>query len=187
MDYKTIREQVVQGVIRSASQARNPTVPPPLDRIRSQFDASFFAVNSQTAQAFAAQQNKREMLRVASTVTFVSGDADLPDNVLESYLEDGTFFITGKKYSFRRYPDWLRGGDPRLGLWTVVGTTVKAKTPQPVTLLTGTAAMTFICSPPVPATEDDDFDAPSDFISDFVAAEIQFILGQTVETAAQTA
>jgi hypothetical protein len=187
MDYKTIREMVVQGVIRSASQSRNSTIPPPIDRIRTQFDASFFAVNSQTAQAFAAQQTKREMLRVASTLTFVSGDAALPDNVLESYIEDGTFFVTGKKYSFRRYPDWLRGGDPRLGLWTVVGETVKAKTPQPITLFTGSAASTFICSPPVPDTEDDEFNAPSDYVSDFIAAEIQFILGQTVEIAAQTA
>lgn len=181
--YSYIREQVVQGVIRSASLARNPAVPPPLDRIRAQFDGAFFAVNSSVAKAFASDQDKREMLRAAATLTFASGDATLPDNVLESYIEDATLAVTGKKYAFRRYPDWLRGGDPRLGLWTVVGTTVKAKTPQPVTAFTGSAATTFICSPAVPATESAEFVAPEDYVSDFIAAMVSYIFGQPMEVA----
>jgi len=186
--YSYIREQVVFGVLRAAANQRNPTIPAPLDRIRAVFDASFFSVNSTVANNFAAHQDQREMLRVVSDVTFVSGDGTLPDNVLEKFISDGTFVVSGLiKYSFRRYPDWLRGGDTRLGLWTVIGETMKAKTAAPVTTFTGTASVSFICSPEVPATEDDEFVAPSDFQSDFINAMIQFIQGQITEVAAQTA
>lgn len=185
--YKYIREQVVQGVIRSASQSRNPIVPPPLDRIRAQFDAAFFAVNSQTAQAYAARENQREMLRVSRTLTFVSGDADLPSDTLRSYIEDCTLVVTGKKYSFRRYPQWLRTGDTRLGYWTEIGDVLKAKTPVTGAAFSGSAAFSSIESPEVPATEDAEFVAPSDYVSDFIAAMVQYILGQTTEVAAQTA
>jgi hypothetical protein len=185
--YKYIREQVVQGVIRSASQARNPVVPPPLDRIRAQFDAAFFSVNSQTAQAYAARENQREMLRVGRTLTFVSGDADLPTDTLKSYMDDCTLVVTGKHYSFRRYPQWLRTGDTRLGYWTEIGDTVKAKTPVTGVAFSGSAAFSSIESPPVPATEDAEFVAPDDYVPDLIAALVQYILGQTMEQAAETA
>jgi len=180
----------VQGVIRGAANQRNPTIPAPLDRIRAVFDGSFATINSTVANVFAADQNRREMLRVSSSVTFVSGDGDLPDNVLEKFIEDGTFSnaaSTTTKYSFRRYPEWLRDGDTRLGYWTVIGTTMKAKTPATVTAFTGTATVSFICSPEVPAEEDDEFVAPADFVSDFENAMVQYIQGQIAELAATTA
>ena len=185
--YAYIREQVVQGVIRAS--IANPI---PLDRIRAQFDAAFFSINSQTAQAYAAQQDKRELLRTFSTITFVSGNGDLPTSTLKAYIEDGTFVPNGvvpakSHYSFRRYPDWLRGGDTRLGLWTQVGDVIKAKTPAPVAAFSGTAACSFISSPEVPATESADFVAPDDFYPDFIAAMTQYILGQPMEVASQTA
>jgi hypothetical protein len=185
--YKYIREEVVQGVIRSASQARNPAVPPPLDRIRAQFDAAFFSINSQTAQAYAARENQREMLRVARTLTFVSGDAAVPTDTLKSYINDCTLTVTGKKYSFRRYPQWLRTGDTRLGYWTEIGDTLKAKIPATGTAFSGTASFSSIESPEVPTDEDDEFDCPDDYLPDFEAAMIQYIIGQTMEVAAQTA
>lgn len=181
--YSYIREQVVQGIIRASLP--NPL---PLDRIRAQFDAAFFSVNSALANVFAVDQDQREMLRVASNVTFTAGSGTLPDNVLEKFIPDGTFVVSAlTKYSFRRYPDWLRGGDTRLGIWTVTGETMQAKTPAPVTTFTGVAAVTFICSPAVPATEDDEFAAPEDFISDFIDAMILFISGQSAEVAATAA
>lgn len=127
------------------------------------------------------------MLRVTSNVTFTAGDGALPAYVLERFLPDATFYVGTVKYSFHRYPDWLRGGDSRLGTWTVVGETMKAKTPQPVGLLTGTGAFSAICSPAIPATEDDEFVAPEDYVSDFLDAMTQYILGQPDEVAAQTA
>ena len=178
----------MQGVFRAAaSQPRNTMIPPPLDRIRAQFDAAFFAINSTVAQTYAADEGRRELLREAVDLTFTAGDSAIPERTLKAYIEDATFYVAGKRYSFRRYPDFQRGGDPRLGLWTQVGETIKAKTPQPVVPFSGTGAFTSICSPPIPATESAEFVAPDDYYPDLIAAMIQYILGQTMETAAQTA
>lgn len=186
--YSFIRESCLQGVIRGlAQQPRNVAIPPPLDRIRAIFDASFFSINSQTAQAYAARENQREMLRVSRTLTFVSGDCAVPTNTLKSYMEDCTLVVTGKKYSFRRYPQWLRTGDTRLGYWTEISDTLKAKTPVTGAAFSGSAAFSSIESPDVPTTEDDEYICPDDFLPDFEAAMIQYILGQTMEMAAQTA
>lgn len=189
--YSFVRESCIQGVLRSlALQPRNAAIPPPLDRIRAIFDASVFAINSQTAQAYAAREDRRELLRVARTLTFTSGDASLPNNTLKVYIEDCTFYVPStplNKYSYRPYPDWLRGGDPRLGLWTQVGDTIKAKTPTPITAFSGSAAFSSIESPPVPTSESSEYVCPDDFIPDFEAAMIQYILGEIMETAAQTA
>lgn len=180
--YAFIREQVVQGVARA--QMPNPL---PLDRIRMQFDAAFFSVNSQTAQAYAAREAQREMLRVVRDLTFVAGSAAVPTETLKSYVDDCTLTITGKKYSFRRYPEWLRTGDTRLGYWTQVGDTLKAKTPATGSAYSGSASFSSIESPPVPDTEDDEFVAPADYVPDLIAALIQYILGQTIAVAAETA
>ncbi len=189
--YKFIREEVAQGVIRGlALQPRNIAVPPPLDRIRAQFDAAFFTINSQTSEAFAAQESNRELLRASNDIAIVSGSGTLPSNVLKKYIDDATFVVSAtptKKYSFRRYPQFLRTGDTRLGYWTNIGDTIKVKTPQPVSVApTLTATFTSICSPDIPATEDDEYDAPDDFVPDFVSAMTQFILGQTADMAAAT-
>lgn len=182
--YASIREQVVQGVIRGS--LANPI---PLDRIRAQFDAGIFSINSQTSQVYAGKENNREMLRTSTDLTFVSGDSTLPTNTLKGYMEDCTFSVSGStvKYSFRRYPDWLRGGDPRLGLWTTIGEAIKAKTPTPVTAVTGTGVFSYIGSPEIPATEDDEFVAPEDYLPDLIAAMIQYILGQSMQEASATA
>ncbi len=190
--YDYVREQVVQGVLRSAaSSPRTPIIPPSLDRVRMQFDAAFFSINSQTAEAFAARESNRELLRVSNDISIVSGTGTLPTNVLKKFIDDATFVVEAtptKKYSFRRYPQWLRTGDTRLGYWTTIGEAIKVKTPQPVsTTPTLTATFTSICSPEVPATEDAEFVAPEDFVSDFIQSMIQYIVGQTAETAAQTA
>ncbi len=192
MNYATIREIVVQGVIRGASSSpRTPLVPPSLDRIRAQVDAAFFSINSQTSQAYAAQESRRELLRASNDITITSGSGTLPTSTLKAFIEDATFEVSAtptKKYSFRRYPQFLRPGDTRLGYWTNIGETIKVRTPQPVSTTPNlTATFTSICSPEVPATEDDEFVAPDDYVPDLIAALVQYILGQTMEEAAQTA
>jgi len=182
LTYSYIRETCVQGVIRGS--LANPIS---LDRVRAQFDAAFFSINSTVAQAYAAREDRRELLRVATTLTFTDGDADLPEAVLKGYIEDATFTVTSRKYSYRRYPDWLPGGDPRLGMWTQIGETLKAKTPTPVAALTGDVEFSSICSPAIPSTESATYVAPDDFYPDFVNAMVQYIIGQTMETAAKTA
>lgn len=181
--YKYIVTQILDGVIR---QSPNP---PSQDRIRSAIDASWFSINSQVSEAFAAKESNRELLRASNDITFTAGSGALPTNVLKKFIEDATFVVSTtptKHYSFRRYPDFIRGGDTRLGYWTTIGESIKAITPQPVTNFAGTGTLTSICSPAIPDTEDDEFVAPDDFVPDFIQAFVQFILGQTADMAAAT-
>ncbi len=182
--YSELRERVVQGVIRTSP------VSPPLDRIRAVFDACFFQVNSQVSEVFASKDTHRELLRAPKTLTFIAGEADVPTDVLKKYIEDGTFEVTGSPtphYSYLSYPDYIRTFDKRLGYWSNVGETFKAKKPITGAVLTGVALSTFICSPAVPTSETAEFVAPSDFLPEFIDAATQFIQGQMLEMAAQTA
>lgn len=178
MQYSELRERVVQGVIRGLP------VSPPLDRIRAVFDASFFMINSQVAEVFAQKEAHRELLRTPKTLTFTAGEAAIPSDVLKKYIEDGTFL---PNYSYRRFPDYQRTYDRRLGYWTNIGEVIRAKKPTSGAVLTGDADTTFICSPPVPISESAEYDAPDDFVPELLDAATQFILGQMLEMASQTA
>ena len=188
LSYVTVREMVVEGVIRRSAD------PPPLDRIRMVFDASFFAINSQVAEAFAARSDKRELLRVVESLTFTAGVATLPTDVLKKYIQDCTLVTSDSlaHYAFRRYPQYIRGSnDPRLGIWTQVGETVQATTPEALAggaiPLVGAATFSAIESPPVPATEGATFAAPDDYLPEFLDAMISYIAGSTAHVAAETA
>lgn len=188
MQYNEIRERVVEGVVRDLPS------PPPLDRVRMMFDASFFQINSQVAEAFAARQDWRELLRTEKSLTFTSGSATLSSDVLKKYVADGTFEVSGSPtphYGFRRYPDYIRGADPRLGAWSTIGESIVATTPGAIgsgaTPLSGAATLTAICSPAIPATEDAEFVCPDDFLPEFINAAVQFIRGQIMNEAAETA
>lgn len=132
------------------------------------------------------------------SLTFSGGTATLTDDVLKSYLGDCTLTVTPgagqppQYYAYRpEYSDFLRGGDPRLGIWSTNGATIYANTPATAgsgsTGLAGAALFTCIASPAIPATETDTFVAPPDYVSDVIDAGIDFILsGKTFSQAAAT-
>lgn len=188
--YATIREMVVQGVIRAAATVpKKPLEPPPLDRIRAIFDASFFTVNAGVAEAFAARNDKRELLRTVQTLTFTAGSAPLPTEVLKEYMADATLSVTStptSKYGFRKYPDYIRGSDPRLGAWTSIGEVVLATKPAANGggALSGAATFSSINSPAVPASESATFVAADDYYDDFINAMVNYILGSEVVSGA---
>ena len=187
MIYSELRERCVEGVVRQS------TNPPPLDRIRMLFDASFFQINSDVSERFAANNNQRDLLRASHALTFTAGSAAIPTEVLKKFIEDGTFNVSTTPtsyYGYRKYPNYLRGCDPRLGAWSFIGESIVATTPATIgggaIPLVAAATFTAITSPSVPATEDDEFVAPDDYLPDFINAMIQFILGQISEQAAAT-
>lgn len=181
MIYSEIRERVIEGVIR-----RSPN-PPPLDRLRMIFDASFFTVNSEVADAFAARNDRRELLRVVDSVTFTAGSAPMPTNVLMKFIGDCTLAVGTAHYGFRKYPDYIRGHDQRLGAWTQIGESLLADKPSNAGVLTGAATFSSIQSPAVPATEGATFVAPTDYLPELIDAMVNYILGQPAESAAQSA
>lgn len=181
--YSEIRERCVEGVVR---QSPNP---PPLDRIRMVFDASFFQVNSSTSERFASQNNQRDLLRASHALTFAAGSATIPTEVLKKFIEDGTFVVPSTPnavYGYLKYPQFLRGCDSRLGAWSFIGESIVAIKPQTGAVLASPATFTAITSPSIPATEDDEFVAPEDYVSDLINALTQFILGQIAQEAAET-
>lgn len=183
MIYSEIRERVTEGVVRQS------TNPPPLDRIRMLFDASFPQVNSDVSERFASQNNERDLLRASHSLTFTAGSAAIPTEVLKKFMEDGTFTVPSTPnavYGYLKYPQFLRGCDPRLGAWSFIGESLVATKPQNGGALTSPATFTAITSPSIPADEDDEFDAPSDYIPDLIAAMVQYILGQIAQEAATT-
>lgn len=151
------------------------------------FDASFTQVNSQVADAFAARNDRRELLRATDTVTFTSGTAPMPTNVLMKFIADCTLTGGTVIYGFRKYPDYLRIGDRRLGKWTTIGESLLATQPLGAGVLTGAADFSSIQSPPVPATESTEFAAPEDYLPEFISAMVNYILGQQAKVASESA
>lgn len=174
----------MQGVIR------NSTSPPPTDRIRAVFDGSIFQINSDVSERFASQNNERDLLRASHSLTFVAGSAAIPTEVLKKFIEDGTFVVPSAPtavYGYLKYPQFLRGCDPRLGAWSFIGESIVAIKPQTGAVLTSPATFTAITSPSIPTDEDAEFDAPTDYVSDLIDAMTQYILGEIAELAAKSA
>lgn len=170
-----------------------------LQELRMQADAQFPQINNEVAESYAGNENARSELRTIKTLTFTIssnariGTATLTDDVLRKYLKDATLYTgTGQnlpptKYGYRpEWDDFLRQNDRRLGSWSTNGGTIGATKPNTMTGLTGSASLVCICSPPIPATADDEFDAPADYIPDFVDAFILWFLSNaSMDAAAQ--
>lgn len=181
MIYSEIRERVIEGVIRRSID------PPPLDRIRMVFDASFFTINSEVADAFAARNDRRELLRAVESVTFTAGSAPMPTNVLMKFIEDCTLAVGTTRYGFRKYPDYVKGHDRRLGAWTTIGESILADKPLGAGALSGAADFSSIQAPPVPASESATFVAPTDYLPELISALVEYILGQQAQVASKSA
>jgi hypothetical protein len=153
-------------------------------------DGSFFQINSQTAEAFAADESRRELLRATKTLTFTAGTTALPSDALKKFIFDATFVETSnpsRRYAFRQWPAYLRSADKRLGYWSTIGETVGAKVPTSAAPLSGSVSLTCACSPAVPVTETDPYIAPDDFIPELIDTGIDFIRGALLAKAAETA
>lgn len=175
---------------------RNNPKPPSLDHLKAVIDAAFPQINSQVAQAYAGSEDKRELLRQTQTVAFVVGIGTLPNNVLKAFLDDAVLTITvaigqpAQKYAYKQWPDYLRGGDNRLGYWSTQGDAIDVTRPASAgtTLYTGNGDFSAICSPDIPMLESDEYVTPADFVPDLIDAFISWILSQsTISQAAAAA
>ncbi len=188
------------GVIRRAPDAIS------LNHLRAVVDAAFPQVNSDVAEEYASDNDKRNELRVTKDLTFAVdpdnpsvGLATLPDGLLKKYLNDCSLrvgvatLVPLQKYAYRPvYDDFLNGGDSRLGRWStnsnIIGATKPATVGVGPTALTGAAKFICICSPDIPVLETDEYAAPDDFVPDFIDSFIDWILaGKTMTQSASTA
>lgn len=185
MLYSEIVERVVQGVLRVKPDASRA-------RLTMQIDAAFPQINSQVSEAFAAQEDKRALLRKNVALVFVNGSISFPSNVLRKYLaKDATLVLgTGEKADLKEpYDDFLRNLDGRLAYWAFNNAVLSAKNSEANGSgpYAGNATLTCLASPDVPATPATAYAGPDDMVPELIDALISFALGgKTENEAAET-
>lgn len=183
MTYEEIIERAVQGALRES--------PITVDRLRVMAEAAFPQINSQVAEAFAAREDKRSLLRKNIPLDFVDGSIGIPAGVLKKYLKDATLVLsTNEKAAFiEPYDDFLRVRDSRLPWWAFNNSVVSAinSASGGGGVYVGPATLTCIASPDIPATFTTAYAGPDDMIPELIEALISFLLGKTEDEAAETA
>lgn len=182
--YAEIVERVVQGVQR---------LKPGMSRaaITMQIDAAFPQINNQVSQEYAAVEDNRKVLRKNVALTFAGGVIAVPSNVLLKYLKDATLVLsTGEKAALiEPYDDFLRVRDNRLPWWSFNNSVLNAinSATNGGGAYAGSATLTCIASPDIPALATDPFTGPDDYTPDLIDAMISFLTGKTEEAASTEA
>ena len=151
-------------------------------------DTLFPSVAQAVSESTAADEYKRSFLRREKSVTLVAGEATLSDDVLVRYIADAVLFdpaALSKHYAWRDYPDFVKRGDRRLGVFTVQGemllAVIEPNTGFAVPLTaTGPRTLVVPCQVVKPASATTEVDAPDVVISDLVEALSEALRGQLV-------
>ena len=157
-------------------------------------DTLFPIVSQSVSEAAAADEYKRSLLLREKSVTLASGQATLTEDVLTHYIGDATLIDPSnlnKKYAWRVYPDFIRRGDKRLGVFSLQGTSLLVIEPNanftvPLTA-TGTRTLTVPCVVVKPATADTDIDCPDEILSDLDEALANALRGAIIKEAGAAA
>ena len=152
---------------------------------------TLFPVTSQAVcEMAAADPAKRSLLRRSKSVTLVAGEADLTSDVLTKFFSDATLLDTSdlsKHYAFRDYPDFIRRGDKRYGIFTRNEDTLMVVEPnanftQPLTA-TGARTLVVPCVVVPPASASEDVDANDEILSDLIEALTEGLRGMMTKSA----
>lgn len=158
-------------------------------------DTLFPVVSQAVCEAAAADPSRRDLVRRQKSITLVTGSATLSSDVLVHYVQDSVLLDTAnlnKRYAWRDYPDFVRRGDRRLGIYTVVsGHELQVIDPnQPFTVpLTASGARVLVIPSIVekPALATDEIDCVDEILSDLDSALTEALRGQIVTAAAAVA
>lgn len=153
-------------------------------------DSLFPVVAQAVSEAAATDENKRSLLRRPKSVTLAAGIATLTDDVLTKYIVDATLIDPAsltKKYAWRDYPDFVRRGDRRLGVFSLQGVSLLVIEPNAgfaVPLVaTGARTLTIPCCVVKPAAHTDDVDCPDAILSDLDEALSDTLRGEIARVA----
>lgn len=155
----------------------------------------FDEVAQSVSEAAAANEYKRSLLRRTKTLTLAAGQATLTDDVLTHYVADAELLNPTNltmHYAWRDYPDFVRRGDKRIGIFTLSGgTTFQVIDPMKnftIPLVTsGTRLLTIPCTILKPASATTAIDAPSEILSDLVEAMSNALRGAASKAAGEAA
>lgn len=153
----------------------------------------FDEVAQSVSETAAANEYKRSLLRRTKSITLTAGQATLDDDVLTHYIADAELLDTSaltKHYAWRDYPDFVRRGDKRIGIFTLKGGNMlqvidpNGNFTSPLTAL-GTRSLTVPCVVVKPATATTDIDAPNEILSDITEALSNAIRGASSKAAGE--
>jgi len=175
MIYSEVVEKIIQGVLRGKPDASRA-------RLLMQIDAGFSQVDNEVAEAFAANEDKRSLLRKDVSLVFVGGSIGIPATVLPNYLKDATLVLsTGDTASYiEPYADFLRARDNRLAWWSYSNLLISAKNSATNGggAYAGSATLTCIASPDIPTTASATYVAPANYLSELIETFIEYLLGK---------
>lgn len=169
-------EQLLYSAVNNALRGVAPEQSAAIDAVGIA-DTLFPVVSQEVCEAAATNEYKRSLLRRPKSITLVAGEAALTDDVLTRYIADATLIdpaSLSKKYAWRDYPDFVRRGDRRLGVFSLQGITLLVIEPNAAFTvpLTATGARTLTIPSVVvkPALPTDDLDCPDEILSDLDTA-----------------
>lgn len=184
MIYSEIIEKAIQGVLRVRPEASRA-------RLTMQADAAFSQINDEVSITFAANEDKRALLRKNVALVFVSGSIGIPAGVLKDYLKDATLQLsTGEVASLiEPYADFLRVRDNRLPWWSYSNSLMSAinSATYGSGVYSGAATLTCIASPDIPVLAADTFTGPDEFTVKLINALTEYLTGKPEDDAATNA
>ena len=154
-------------------------------------DTLFPTVSQGVCEAAAADPSRRDLVRRQKSITLVTGAATLTSDVLVHYIQDSVLLDTAnlsKRYAWRDYPDFVRRGDRRLGIYTVVGAhelqVIDPNQPFTVPLTaSGARVLTIPCVVEKPTLATDQVDCTDEILSDLDEALANSLRGMIIKEA----
>ena len=158
-------------------------------------DTLFPTVSQAVCEAAAASEYRRSLIMRQKAITLVAGTATLSSDVLTHYIPDSVLIdpaLTTKRYAYRQYPDFIRRGDRRLGIYTLQGgDTLQVIEPNvgfTVPLVaTGTRTLTVPTVVVKPASATTAIDCVDEILSDLDEALANALRGSIIKEAGQAA
>lgn len=188
--YSDLLYTAINNALRGTTALQNPSV----DAIGIA-DTLFDQVSQSVSMTAAMDEYKRSLLRREKSITLVAGTATLTDDVFTSYVADATLIdpnSLSKHYAWRDYPDFIRRGDPRIGIFTVSRGNIfqvidpNANFAVPLTAI-GARTLTIPCAVQKPALPTDDVDCPEEIISNLIEGLTESLRGEVSKIAGEAA
>src|SRR5690349_18546331 len=113
-------EDLLYSAVNNALRGVPPEQSAALDAVGIA-DSLFPTVSQAVSEQAGTNEYKRSLLRRQKSITLTAGSATLSDDVLTHYIADATLIDPAsltKRYAWRDYPDFVRRGDKRLGVFS---------------------------------------------------------------------
>lgn len=165
---------LLNSAISNAQRGLTPEQAANVDDVLAIADTLFPVVSQAVCEAVASNEYRRSLVLKQKSITLAAGIATLSDDVLTHFIPDAVLIdptALTKKYAWRPYPDFVRRGDLRLGVFSMRGgSTLVVCDPNvafAATLTTtGARTLTVPCAVEKPATFSTAIDCPDELLTD---------------------